>query len=113
MAKMDGVILYFFQDEGIKISIELYFNEHNALILYGYDIGKSVEEFWGDSDYEYSYTIQPKEVEKLYALFEVSSGDKAGLLEAIRARFGVNEAYSLFGAFMTEHDVQFEAFTWS
>jgi hypothetical protein len=28
------------------------------LVVEGYDIGKTVEEVWGDSDYEYSITVK-------------------------------------------------------
>ncbi len=32
-------------------------DESGNLLLEGYDIGDSVEEFWGDSDYEYWLTV--------------------------------------------------------
>lgn len=32
-------------------------DEEGKLVLEGYDIGKSVKEIWGDSDYEYWLTI--------------------------------------------------------
>ncbi len=51
-------------------SMELYF-DGNQLVFDGYDIGKTVEDAWGDSDYEYSYTIEPAEVEMLYANLSV------------------------------------------
>ena len=49
---MQKVILCFLKKPDIKISIELYFNESGQLTLDGYDIGKSVQYAWGDSDYE-------------------------------------------------------------
>ena len=40
----------------IKVTIDLGF-EGEDLKLDGYDIGKTVDEMWGDSDYEYSITV--------------------------------------------------------
>ena len=50
---MEKVILFYLERPDIKISIRIYFNEKEQLYFDGYDIGKSVEEAWGDSDYEY------------------------------------------------------------
>lgn len=96
----------------IKISMELYFKDTGQLIFEGYDIGQRVQEIWGESDYEYYYTIEPAEVEKLYPILSVGSPDKSGLLLAIKKRFGGNEAYSLFGNFMRENNILFSSFTW-
>jgi hypothetical protein len=59
---MDKVTLFYLERPDIKISMEIYFNDKDQLFFDGYDIGKSVEEVWGDSDYEYTYTIEPEEV---------------------------------------------------
>ena len=61
---MKRITLYKYKDDKIKISMELYFNENDQLIFDGYDIGERVKEYWGDSDYEYTYTIEPAEVKK-------------------------------------------------
>ncbi len=82
------------------------------MIFDGYDIGKRVEEFWGDSDYEYHYTIEPLDVRKLYAILEINEGDRDLLLSELKKRFGNNTAYSDFGDFMTENNIKFKAFTW-
>jgi len=110
---MKKTLLFARNDENIKISIEIYFNEKDQLYFYGYDIGKSVKEFQGDLDYEYTYTIEQDEVNKFYQLFELKEGDKNGLLLAIQKRFGVNEAYSLFGKFMNQHGIKYTNFSWT
>ena len=110
---MERITLFKLENPHIKISMEIFFNEKEQLIFDGYDIGKSVEACWGDSDYEYNYTIEPEEVRKLYLLFGIPDTDKLSLLLAIKKRFEGNEAYSSFGKFMDENSIRYSAFTWS
>jgi hypothetical protein len=110
---VEKIILYREERPDIKIYMEMFFNEKGQLIFEGQDIGRTVEDWWGDSDYEYSYTIEPVEVEKLYALLGVASSDKRSFLEEIKKRFGGNKAYSKFGDFMREYNIDFKAFTWT
>lgn len=110
---MKKIILYEETRPDIKISMELYFNEQGQLIFDGYDIGKTVEEWHGDSDYEYSYTIEETEVAKIYPILEVEHGNQASLLLEIKNRFGGNKAYSQFGDFLRKHKIDFTSFSWS
>ena len=57
--------LFYHQGERIRIDIRLGF-EGEKLKLDGYDIGETVREIWGDSDYEYFITVAGEELEKLY-----------------------------------------------
>lgn len=109
---MKKIVLFKLKRPDIKISMEIYFNKEAQLIFDGYDIGKSVEDWWGDSDYEYNYTIEAVEVEKLYSLFGIENSDQHSLLLGIKKRFEGNKAYSEFGAFMEENDIEFKAATW-
>ncbi len=108
----EKVILFSLENPEIKISMTLYFNEQNQLIFDGYDIGNSVYLAFGDSDYEYLHTVEPDNVNKFYALFDLKIDDKAALLQALKARFSVNEAYTLFADFMKKNDIQFTSFVW-
>jgi hypothetical protein len=110
---MEKVTLFYLERPDITISIEIYFNENDQLYFDGYDIGETVEKAWGDSDYEYTYTIEPEEVNKFYEIFDLRVGDKSGLLQAIKNRFSVNAAYTLFGDFMQEHNIKYDSFTWT
>ncbi len=110
---MEKVTLFFLENSNIKISMQIYFNEKDQLYFDGYDIGKFVEVAWGNSDYEYIYTIEPEEVNKFYQIFNLKDGDKSGLLQAIKNEFSVNKAYSLFGEFMLAHNINYERFTWT
>lgn len=109
---MEKTTLYHLELPDIKISIQIYFNEKEQLILDGYDIGPAVEESFGDLDYEYIHTIEPEEVKKFYAIFNVQMGDQAGLLAAIKKDFSASNAYTLFGEFMKTHDIKYSSFTW-
>jgi len=109
---MHTISLYEYEDKDIKISMDLYFNEQDKLIFDGYDIGRKVLEIRGSSDHEYKYTIAPADVQKLADLFQVQYSDRKALLQAIKDKFGGNEAYSKFGAFMDSHGVKYEIFMW-
>lgn len=110
---MEKVTLFKIDRPDIKVTMEVYFNEKGQLYFNGYDIGKTVEEAWGDSDYEYTYTIEPAEFYKLYQVFKLKEGDKAGILQAIKNKFSCNEAYTLLGDFMDEHDIKYDSFSWT
>jgi hypothetical protein len=109
---MPHLNIYQYEDKDIKISMDLYFNEQDQLIFDGYDIGRKVLEIRGRSDYEYKYTIAPGGVQKLAELFQIEYSDRTALLQAIKDKFGGNEAYSKFGAFMDSHGVKYEVFMW-
>ena len=109
---MEKVTLFELERSDIYILIEVYFNEKGQLRMEGLDCGETVKAHWGDYDYEYEYTIEPDEVDKLYALLGVDPGDKEGLLAAIKQQFSFNEAYSKFGEFLTMNNIQYSAFSW-
>jgi len=104
--------LFHFEDENIKIDIVARF-EDDKLIIDGYDIGKTVEEAWGDSDYEYILTIPPAGVALLYGLLEVNPGSRRKLLKAIAKRFSGNNCFSAIGDFLEENEIEYSRFTWA
>ena len=97
----------------IDILIQISFNEENQLYFEGHDVGKTVGELLGDSDYEYYYTVEPDEVRKIYELWGIPHGAKSVLLNEIKNRFAGNEAYSKFGQFMEQNNIKHERFTWA
>jgi len=109
---MPHLNIYQYEDKDIKISMDLYFNDQDQLIFDGYDIGRKVLQIRGRSDYEYKYTIAPVDVQKLAGLFQVEYSDRKGLLQAIKDKFGGNEAYSKFGAYMDQNGIAYEVFMW-
>jgi hypothetical protein len=110
---MEKIVLFKLEGPTIKISMQLYFNHSGQLIFDGYDIGKGVEFCWGDSDYEYTYTIEPSSVDRLYSVLKVLPGDRKSLLLELKKRFGNNTGYSDFGKFMTKNKIAYKPFTWT
>lgn len=106
------IILFHLETPTIKVDIQAYF-ENEKLIIEGYDIGKSVKDWFGDSDYEYSMTIHEDEVRKLYPLMQVREGDKEALLRAIADRYNTNSCYSEFSEFLTKNGIKSERFSWT
>lgn len=106
------VILYEFQAENLCSSAEMYFNEKDELVFAGYDIGKTVEELKGDSDYEYNYTIPDAEADKLRSLLGVNTNDKDALLVALKIKFATDHAYSELGEFMRANNIVYTSSTW-
>lgn len=112
-SQMEKIMLFYLEKINVKISMQIYFNEKEQLFFDGYDTGKLVEETWGNSNYEYSYTIEPEEVDKFYPVFNLKVGDRSGLLQAIKKKFSVNKAFSLFGEFMLAHNIKHKRFSWN
>jgi len=106
------VTLFDFKNEGIHITITARF-EGEDLIVEGYDIGKTVEESWGDSDYEYSRTVRMEHIPKLCELLQCDPTDKEAILNEVAKRFNGNYSYSEFTDFLTEHGIENEGFTWA
>lgn len=109
---MESVILFSMHTAHIKVTVEAFFDAANNLVIEGYDIGKTVEEYWGDSDYEYSTTISPGEVQKLYALLNLLPGSKSELLNYLQFHYNANDCYSKIQKFLELHHIQYEGFSW-
>ena len=103
--------LFKLDSKAIRITINLGFDgEH--LKLDGYDIGKTVGDMWGDSDYEYSITIDSANLEKLYELNKVEVGDKKKLISELSKFLSINEAYSVFHDYLMENKIEFNSFSY-
>lgn len=109
---MEKITIYEFESPDIKISMKVYFNEENKLVFDGYDIGKTVSELMGDSDYEYMYFVEFKEVKKIAKIFDINVNEKMVFLKELKKRFNGNYAYSKFGEFMKQNNIVFESFIW-
>jgi hypothetical protein len=104
--------LFYHQGEQIRIDIRLGF-EGEKLKLDGYDIGETVREIWGDSDYEYFITVAGEALEKLYRLSGIEVGRKQELVDHLAKTFSLNEAFSSFREYLTASEIGFESFTWA
>ncbi len=109
---MERIILYHYQSPDLSVRIEAFFR-NEKLIIEGYDVGKSVDEWFGDSDYEYSTTLSGEELDKLYLLFHVDKSDHSGLLKAIAADYNDNTCYSRFRKLLDENDIKYDSFSFA
>lgn len=109
---MDSINLYHYEDQTIKVTVDAFFNKNGDLVVEGYDIGRKVEEYWGDSDYEYSTTIAAEETRKLCVLFDIPPGSRNALLAAIQKRYHTNSCYSEFQQLLEENGIKYEGFSW-
>lgn len=110
---MESVVLFSMKTEQIKVIIEAYFDNKENLVIEGYDIGKTVEEYWGDSDYEYSTTIEPEEVKKLSAALNLTPDSKDELLNYLQTHYNQNNCYSEIQKLLTHHQIKSEGFSWT
>ena len=110
---METVMLFSFTGPDIKVTIEAYFNEAGGLVVDGYDIGKSVEDYFGDSDYEYVLTVPQPEVAKLYALFLLPPNEPSALLRHLQSQFNTHHCYSDIKSFLEKNPVHYESFSWN
>lgn len=106
------VTLFHHRNEAIKITVEAGF-DGEALCIEGYDIGQRVDEYWGDSDYEYTTTVKPEDVPRIYESLEVSIENKDALLSAIASRFHSNTCYSEIQQWLDDHKIPYEGFSWA
>lgn len=109
---MEKITLYQLKTPDLTVIIEAYF-ENEKLVIEGYDIGKKVSDWFGDSDYEYSVTIRPEEVRKIYTLIQVKEGNKEELLRAIADKYNTSFCYSEFRNFRDENGIKYESFSWT
>lgn len=104
--------LYHFVSEDIKITIEAYF-ENEYLVIDGYDIGKRVAAYWGDSDYEYQVKIPKAGIDFLYQYLNVVPQDGPALLNALALCFSTNSCYSDIRKLMADNKIVCEGNRWA
>lgn len=105
------VTLFHEEREDIRIDVVAYF-EQDVLVIDGYDIGKTVKDYWGDSDYEYVMRILPRGVEELYRHFSLPP-DKDRLLNALVERYHGNHCFSELESLVDQLNLPHESFKWT
>jgi hypothetical protein len=103
--------LFSINNKNIRVMISIGFDGED-LKLDGYDVGKSVNDMWGDSDYEYSITVFAEELPKLYELNQVPFGNKKKLISTLAKFLSDNKAYSLFHDYLKEKNIPFTCFSY-
>jgi hypothetical protein len=103
--------LFKLDSKAIRVTINLGFDGED-LKLDGYDIGKTVGDMWGESDYEYSITVESENLNKLYELNKVEIGNKKKLISTLSKFLSINEAYSVFHDYLKDNNIIFKAFAY-
>ncbi len=85
---------------------------NGRLKIEGQDIGKNVENFWGDTDYEYYYTLSENDTSKLHEVLNEISNQNLTLLEQIKLNFSGTEGCRNFREFCEEHSIKYEFFSY-
>jgi hypothetical protein len=83
-------------------TLEAYLNDDGDLVLEGYDLGKAPEMMWGDSDYEYWWTVKKADVPMV-------------LLQLIKDKFDQQKGYrsSQFAEWLKEKGIPVDFMSWS
>ena len=98
-----------------RTDVRVYMNlgfEGEDLKFDGHDLGTTVDEHWGSSEYEYTATVLAKDLEPLYSLHGIVPGDKEALLKALAPLFSTNSGYTQFKAYLKKHGIAFDTFTY-
>jgi hypothetical protein len=62
---LTGIVMQNFVTENVSVHLEAHINTEGDLVLSGQDIGSTVKECWGDSDYEYFLDVKKADKEKI------------------------------------------------
>lgn len=103
-----SVVLRDSRDESGSRFLEATLSADGTLTINGQDLGRGVEEFFGEGDFEYewTWTIAPKDVTHLMSALE--SGDD--VLAALAKRFSGDAAAGL-QPFLEENEIPYDAWT--
>ena len=52
-APIEKIVMQQYKTESVSVSLDAHVDDDGSLNLEGQDIGETVEQYWGDSDYEY------------------------------------------------------------
>ena len=86
------------------------------LVLEGHDMGRTVEEFWGEDEYEYWYVVRSANVERVRTMLLDRTGrdsgdDLLGLVADGLVPFGEG-ASRAFRTWLEEADISYEFANW-
>ena len=79
MKSFKDLVLCDSRSERVEVHVRASFTE-GELTIEGQDLGPVVEEFWGDSDYEYWYRFNKENTGKLLSLIHGERDPEAALL---------------------------------
>ena len=106
-----SIELFHMQRSDVRVYMNLGF-EGEDLKFDGHDLGTTVDEHWGSSEYEYTATVLAKDLVALYALQGILPGDKEALLQALAPQFSNNSGYTQFKKYLKKEGIPFDKFTY-
>ncbi len=106
-----SIELYTIKRTDVRVYMNLGF-EGEDLKFDGHDLGTTVDENWGSSEYEYTATVVAKDLGPLYDLHGIKSGAKEALLVALAPLFSNNSGYTQFKTYLKKHGIAFDTFTY-
>ena len=84
----------------------------NKLSIEGYDVGPSVEKYWGHDDYEYTTALDEDNTKKLFDLLGCSGQSDEEKLHIIKDKFGGGGADSALRIYCEEHGIETSFSSW-
>ena len=109
---MEQVILCDEYLTGVEIHVRAYLKDEK-LNIEGQDLGLKVADTWGDSEYEYFYSLSAVNTKKLYQSLKKQSESVADLLMLVKEYFSGVNGCQRFRDFCDVHkiDYEFHSFT--
>jgi hypothetical protein len=109
---IEKVSLYYYKGASVTIYVDAYFKEGN-LVVEGIDIGKSVEDAWGDSDYEYSITVKKDNLDALCNSLGIETDNQDVILKKMEEKFSGEKGFPAFSDFLRQNGIDFDPFSWN
>ena len=103
MKSFKGLVLCNYHDERINIHVQADL-QNGKLTLAGHDFGKTVEGVWGDSDYEYWYSLDRENTKKLLAVIHGEEDPKAAVLREFSGEGGCKALRDI----CNQNEIQYE-----
>ena len=95
-----------YKDTGIEVHVHAFISD-GQLKIEGQDLGKTVSAFWGDSDYEYFYSLSKEDTRIIHKLLSEGSTSQGNLLELIKINFSGVDGCRRFRAFCDKHLIKY------
>ena len=106
MKNFTGLVLENYKSDDLDVHITASI-VNGCLHISGQDLGPSVEEFWGDLDYEYYYDFTEKATERLLRLLDGLEDPESALLKNF-----ANSGTSKLSKFCDEHNIPYRFYSY-
>lgn len=108
---LEEVELCNYLDSNVEIHVRAYFKD-GELNLKGHDLGKSVENSWDTSSYEYFYSLSSEDTKKVHGLLMEDLNTDKGLLEIMKIRFSGIDGCKEFREYCEKYSINCNFFSY-